>query len=385
MIHRFGLMGLSLKDANKGCEALTFTFLKILLNIYKKEELEIICITKRDQLGLIRKNFPELNIRCSIFNIYSIKSWISTYNVICTCDAVFDGSYGDGFTGIYGFQRNVVQIMRKQIVYWAHRPLFLLPQTYGHYKPLLVNWSEWIINNSALAYARDDTAKLIKGNHVKTTADMAFLLPYEKNKFEISHSYVNIGINVSSLLWDKNTNKQFGLTVDYQKFYYDLISYLVGIGGCHIHLIAHVVDKDHFEAPENDYRICCELKEKYGNDVVLAPAFEDAISAKSYIANMDFFLGSRMHSTIAAFSSRVVTIPFSYCHKFEALYFNLQYPYVIPATKKTTDEALSMFKEWFNNPQPLKDQAAKSLSLALKRLDSFQLNLREVLVAQKLL
>ena len=41
MKYKFGLMGLSFKDSNKGCEALTFTFLKMLQEIYDKDDFEV--------------------------------------------------------------------------------------------------------------------------------------------------------------------------------------------------------------------------------------------------------------------------------------------------------------------------------------------------------
>lgn len=379
MTYKFGLMCLSFKDSNKGCEALTYTFLKMLQEMYENYDYEVVCIAASKDLGKVPSFFPEMKISCQILNIYNLNSWIKTYQAIKEMDAVFDGSYGDGFTGIYGAARNGIQALRKQITIWAGKPLILLPQTYGKYKFPFKSWSMRIIRNANLAYARDDTAQLVPGCGVKTTSDMAFMLPYNKSMFKFEEGRKMFGIGVSSLLWDEEKSKRFHLTVNYREFYKRLIELLLKETDYEIHLIPHVVDKDNYEAPENDCRSCDELAKCFQNKVVVAPAFETAIEAKSYIANMDIFMGSRMHSTIGAISSGVTTIPFSYAHKFESLYNKIGYDYIISATKMSTDEALKQIKRWIANPEPLAMNGVETIIKAKENLLEFQSDLKEML------
>ena len=291
-------MSLSFKDANKGCEALTFTFLQMLQKLYDKDDLEVVCITASNDLGRIPTFFPDLHTSTVILDIRSVSSWVKVYHEIQKMDAVFDGSYGDGFTGIYGTARNGIQALRKQIVYWAGKPLFLLPQTYGKYRFPFRRWSRRMIQKASLAYARDDTAQLVEGCGVKTTSDMAFMLPYDKGLFHFSSNKKKFGVNVSSLLWDDETGKRFDLTVDYREFYQKLIAYLIDQTDYEVHLIPHVIDKERYDAPENDCRTCDELAKLFPGKLIVAPAFDSALEAKSYICHMDLFMGSRMHSTI---------------------------------------------------------------------------------------
>ena len=377
MKYRFGLMCLSFKDSNKGCEALTFTFLKMLQEMYDKDDFEVVCITASEDLGKVPSFFPEMHMSCQILNIYNIGSWVKTYQAIKTMDAVFDGSYGDGFTGIYGTARNGIQVMRKQIVYWSGKPLFLLPQTFGKYKFPFKSWSKKVIKKADLAYARDDTAQLLSGCGVKTTSDMAFLLPYDKSLYKFDGGKKRFGIGVSSLLWDEETGKHFNLKVDYKKFYKYLIKYLLEEKDYQVHLIPHVIDKEHYNAPENDCRSCDELAKLFAGKVIVAPAFDTALEAKSYISNMDIFMGSRMHSTIGAISSGVITIPFSYAHKFESLYSKIGYDYVISATKLNTDEALTQIKEWIETPAPLKEKGIIAVEKAKSSVNDFQQDLKQ--------
>lgn len=368
---RIALLGLTFSDPNKGCEALTYTFLNILKNVYQGKDVEIVCIWNSSDFGQIPEYFPELKFKAYVLNVYSASSWIGAYKQIKSCDCVFDGSYGDGFTGIYGARRNFVQCLRKQLVYWAKKPLFLLPQTYGKYKHPFQKWSIALIRNATLAYARDQATAISEEGLVKTTSDMAFGLPFDKNKFSFG-STKKIGINVSSLLWDDETVKRFNLTVNYRKFYTDLLYFLTSKNDVEVHLIPHVVDTKNYQSSENDCRILDELKCQYGNKVVIAPPFANCIEAKSYIANMDIFLGSRMHATIGAISSGVTTIPFSYCHKFEALYGNIDYPYLISATKISTEEALKLAKEWIDRPEPLSLAGQNSVAIAKEKLRMFE-------------
>lgn len=368
---RIGLLGLTFSDPNKGCEALTYTFLNMLRSAYAKKDIEITCIWNSNDFGQIPEFFPELNFKAYVLNVYSLASWIGAYKEIKKCDCVFDGSYGDGFTGIYGMRRNFVQCLRKQLVYWAKKPLFLLPQTYGKYKHPFQKWSIGLIRKATLAYARDQAAAISEEGLVKTTSDMAFGLPFDRNKFSFG-AMRKIGVNVSSLLWDDETVKRFNLTVNYRKFYTDLLNYLTSQNDVEVHLIPHVIDAKNYQSSENDCRILDELEHQYRSKVVVAPPFSNCIEAKSYIANMDVFLGSRMHATIGAISSGVTTIPFSYCHKFEALYGNIDYPYLISATKINTEEALKLVKEWIDHPEPLNIAGQKSVAIAKEKLRTFE-------------
>lgn len=386
MERTFGFFGLSIMDPNKGSEALTYTFLSILQRFYSQDKLHIISFMSNNQEGEVQRYYPGMTFTCHHLNKANPYSWYKVYKVVKQCDCIFDASAGDGFTGIYGAARNFVQALRKQMPVWARKPYYLLPQTYGSYKFPFVNWSIGLIKKATLAYARDENTAREVGPFVKVTSDMAFGLPYDSSVFSF-YNKKKFGINVSSLLWDDNKRQRFDLTVDYHQFYLGLIDYLINETDYEVHLIPHVVDIDNYDAPENDYRVCSLLKKRYHDSgaVVLAPPFKTPIEAKSYISNMDIFIGSRMHATIGAISSGVVTIPFSYAYKFETLYSNLDYPYIISAKKLSTEEALVKTKEWVSNPQPLKEAGSKAVEKAQKELSDFENDLKQSLKSNGLL
>ena len=196
---------------------------------------------------------------------------------------------------------------------------------------------------------------------------------------------INIGINISSLLWDSQWAKEnhFGLTVDYEQYHVKILEWLMEQSKYKIHIIPHVIDFEQPDARENDYRVCLQLKKKYGDRIEIAPPFNTPIEAKSYIANMNIFIGSRMHATIGAISSGVATIPFSYSRKFEGLFGNLDYPYVISARKFSLEEALEKSKLWIQNYEKLKVCGQKSVEESYTRLELLENDIRCLLEKRK--
>lgn len=94
---------------------------------------------------------------------------------------------------------------------------------------------------------------------------------------------------------------------------------------------------------------------------------------------MDIFLGARMHASIAAISSNVATIPFSYSKKFEGLFGSLEYPYVISATKISTDNAISLTKKYITEYNVLKDVGMSSVSDVMDKLDIVKCEITKIL------
>ena len=144
-----------------------------------------------------------------------------------------------------------------------------------------------------------------------------------------------------------------------------------------VHLIPHVIDLKE-DAHDDDYKICKILQEKYP-ETILAPAFHTPIEAKSYISNMKIFIGSRMHSTIAAFSSDVVTIPISYSRKFEGLFNSLNYEYVINGREETTESAYLKILQYIEDFDKLRNIQEKSLEIIKEKNNKFSNSIRNVL------
>lgn len=377
---RIVLLGLDFNSANLGCSALGYSFLNILGKISKENNINLdITSVNYNKFELIEKNYKikDLNIRYNklIFYIKYIKAIINS-------DFVFDFTGGDSFTDIYGKDRFLRESFLKIIVIWCNRKLILGPQTIGPFKSTWIkNIAYLIMKKSKQVYTRDkisfDYVKKMKINAINIT-DVALMLPNEKVYIEKDNNVLNIGINVSGLLWNGGytRNNQFGLKFNYQAYIEEIIKIFINMGA-KIYLIGHVLPKE-IDSPENDYVVCQKIHEQYP-ETVLAPRFKTPMEAKGYIANMDFFIGSRMHATVAAFSMKVPTVSIAYSRKFKGLYGSLGYDYVIDAKETTLNEAINKTIFYKENILLLKEDLEKSLSIVHKKNNEFISSLNKIL------
>lgn len=343
-----GAMGLEFGSGNKGCEALGFSFLDILNQIAESQgEVFDVKIGIGCNLDRITRELDCTNLRLSCFSLGKITAIGHKLNAFKECDIVYDFTAGDSFSDIYGLRRFLRWTMNKQCVILAKKPLVLGSQTYGPYKSLIAKmWASHILKKAYRVYARDELSKvavekLAHRTDVHQTVDIAFALPYNRDQYKIKcDRKIKIGFNPSGLLWagGYNRNNQFSMTLDYPTYCINLLKGLMENGKYEIYLVPHVLYTD-LSCADNDMVACEELKKKFP-ELIMAPWFDTPMDAKSFISNMDIFIGSRMHATIASFTSGVVTIPVSYSRKFEGLFNSVGYPYVVSGTKVSTEKAI---------------------------------------------
>lgn len=383
-----GLNGIDYSYGNLGCEALAYSVINILETeskkqgitlkyhffFYKKIDEEILKISKIF-------NIDKKNISVIVMKLKKLNKTMELIKEYKKCDFIIDMSGGDSFSDIYGLKRMIKESIYKNIAIKNKIPIILGPQTYGPYnKRISKILARNILNKATMVFSRDeDSAQLVK-NISKidpiVSTDLALRLPYSKNN---KLKGKNIGINISALMWYEGygKNNNFGISLDYREYIDKLIEYINNKLEYNIYLISHVnangIDK------EDDYALCLKLSQKY--KICLAPKFADPIEAKSFIADLDILIGSRMHATIAAFSAEVPTIPVAYSKKFEGLYKSLNYNYYIDSKKETTDSALEKTIEAIENIENLKIDEKKSLKIANDKLYKFDKKISDFLVS----
>lgn len=370
-----GLLGLTFKSGNKGCSALAYSFLsiikKVAKNNNKKLVLTVVSYSKDDLSSLCDDIIEKVNV--VQYKFKKISSQINLRKELKKCNFVFDFTEGDSFSDIYGIKRMITNSSLKLACINRNIPLILGPQTYGPFnKKISLIIAKKILKRAYGVFARDNLSanyvKKISGREIESLIDVAFVLPYNKENSKTEK--IKLGINISGLLWNNGYTGQneFNLKVNYKQYCKLLLEKLDK--KYEIHLIPHVICDD-YDNIENDVKACNEMQKEYNNCKV-APKFDTPMEAKSYISNMDIFIGARMHSDIAAYSSEVAVIPFSYSRKFEGLFGSLNYSYCINGRELSTEEALEKTLEYINNYKILEKKTHEGMEVANKKIEIFE-------------
>lgn len=379
-----GVLGFEFVSPNKGCEALVYSFFELIDSFRNSARKKIVYVFAQNELGILPAKYPDIEFIAMPVNLRDIH--FKYFKALMRCDYIFDVTMGDSFSDIYSKEYFNYLVKLKRITLLFNKAYILLPQTYGPFKTNnSKSKAKKVLNKAMRIYCRDEMSQKVLSesfgiNDAYNTTDMAFALPFDKKMFSFdSNQKIKLGFNISGLLYKGgfNSSNQFDLSVNYKKFVEDIINFYSNNDKYEIHLIAHVLDtRDN--AYDDDYKICTLLSEN-NKGIVLAPEFSNPIEAKSYISNMDIFIGSRMHATIAAFSSGVVTIPVSYSRKFEGLYNGICYEYIINAREENNSAIFEKIKSYIDNSEKLSKAQKKSIEIANDKINDFKLNLNELI------
>ena len=386
---KIGLVGLNYASSNFGCAALSYSFLRILDEALKDSDMHadvnffFSINAKVEKNNLPKAQYNTMTYRVVHFDKSKIGDLIKN---IRTNDLFFDFTSGDSFSDIYGMDRFKKTTFVKSAVQFMGKPLILGPQTYGPYSTKAARtWSRFVFNHAKGIYARDsmsvNRAKELTHEEVKLVTDVAFGLPYDPEKYTIpSHDgEIKVGVNLSGLLFSGGYTRdnQFGLKTDYRLYAEKLMENLMRNKHYEVYIIPHAIAAD-LNFPDNDL-IPAEHFRKIYPEINIAPKFQDPMDAKSFISKMDIFTGARMHATIAAFSSGVCCIPFSYSPKFEGLYGDLGYERSINGKELSTEDSVKLTIDYIEQFEILKKEQDAALKIARERLGVFESDMKEIM------
>jgi colanic acid/amylovoran biosynthesis protein len=282
-------------------------------------------------------------------------------------DAVLDISGGDSFSDIYGKRRFHTVLAPKRVALAMRRPLVLLPQTYGPFaSPDVRLAARDMVRGAFIAYSRDDASHEILldllGEHADSNrhrrgVDVAFALDPAEPSAGLSESLsadligngcARVGLNISGLIYnDPRARERFGLSIDYRAVVHKILKWFVA-QDCDVFLIPHVFGgggPDGAKGYDDDTRVChdvvAELEPTVSSQVRVLPGGLSAAEAKWVISRMDWFCGTRMHSTVAALSSGVPTAALAYSMKTRGVFETCgQGAEVIDARSTSDDECV---------------------------------------------
>ncbi|MCI0922714.1 polysaccharide pyruvyl transferase family protein [Sphingobacterium rhinopitheci] len=306
-------------------------------------------------------------------SILKFKEYFSNRSIMKNADFILDIGQGDSFSDIYGLRRfNIIDRVHRLARFYK-KPYCILPQTIGPFSDNNIKYRALLsLQKADMVMARDfQSLSYVKENlpqkSIDEYIDVAFLMPFKKRK--LNDEYTHVGLNISGLLWNGGYtgNNQFGLKSDFQSTVKNIINYFLSFSNVKVHLVSHVLLGE--VNVENDYAVSYDLYNKLNDDrIVLAPFFFCPMEAKSYISGMDFFVGARMHATIAAFSSGVPVLPLAYSRKFNGLFVDtLQYNYLGDLINQNQEELMDSLKNAFESREQLKNIIEHRLNGVVKQ------------------
>jgi len=409
------LFGASLDVGNLGCRALAASMIKLILD--SMPDANIYLLYGNRTSGTRDVNVSGRNVKVTVVNyrlspkarIKEHLLWIllaavcyrlipirALRNLICRYipmirileKADFVGSIhgGDSFSDIYGLRRIIIGSIPDIIAILLYKKLVLLPQTYGPYKSTIAKLiARFIFAYSVRIYTRDIKSSEVvreilnknrKHADIRICPDVAFILDAVtpdmldiQPKVDRSNAVPLMGLNISGLLYNGgyNHNNMFSLKFEYKEFVKELVIKFIEETNAHLLLIPHVFSS----GVESDNNACYEVQksvpEKYRNRVHRVMREYDHNEIKGIIGLCDFFIGSRMHSCIAALSQGVPSVGIAYSLKFSGVFESIGLENsVVDAREKTQDEVMALCMKIFHE----KDRVAEFLSEKIPHISS---------------
>lgn len=298
--------------------------------------------------------------------------WNAGLREVQGADGVLDISGGDSFTDLYGPERFNAVMHPKRLALEQARPLILLPQTYGPFRRRDAHRAAAsIVRRAVMCWARDersfDVLRELAGDTFdphrhRCGVDVAFLLPQRepaaadvdavRTWLDASRTAPVAGVNVSGLIWNDpgKARAQYGLRADYREVILGLVRQLLARSDARILLVPHVLTPPgHYESDADACEgVRREVSQAAGSRVAVLPARFDPCELKWFIAQTDWFCGTRMHSTIAGLSCGVPTAAVAYSVKTRGVFDTCgQGEHVTDPRELGSDECVeSLWQSW---------------------------------------
>ena len=294
---------------------------------------------------------------------------------------------GDSFSDIYGLRNFLAGSLPVLAVLLVRRQIALLPQTYGPYQSGLARWvARFILRRASIILSRDRESMGAVAGLIGTTErcrfcpDVAFSLGArlpEKLLVDPPLPGVDrehlVGLNVNGLMYHGGytRNNMFGLSLDYPLFLVRLAQDLLAQNTNHVLLVPHT-----FAPPdrvESDPAACRAVRDRLAPELRsrthLVNGEYDQHEIKGVIGMCGFFVGSRLHSCIAALSQGIPTVGVAYSKKFSGVFDTVgAADWVVDGRYLDVDQAVAATMEIYRNRDLHRAQLDQKVKEAQARL-----------------
>ena len=276
---------------------------------------------------------------------------------------------GDNFSEDYGSPVLYFESLRyakrlgKKTVIWG--------ASVGPFRHEVERWTT-ILRSCDLITAREDNTVAYlqslgcRGN-VQRVSDPAFCMPASTPRdWAVSkeEGKVVVGLGISDLIPRYKIPRE-----QYYRTFVEFIDYLRANQNAHILLVPHVIQPGMEYG--DDFRACNEVMALLATrkSCQVLPSHLDATEMKHCIAQCDYFIGARTHSTIAGLSSLVPTGSIGYSVKAIGINNDLLETdaYVLPHDHLSTKGLIGLFENMQANRDRIIDQLRQEVSRAQQR------------------
>ena len=422
---RVCLLGASFDTGNLGVNALAESTIQLLLDRWPQAEVVLLGTARDPQefckvIGEREVRIHSVPVRFSrrLFLPYHF-FWFVLYGILARllpwravrrklfarnpycrmlyeADLAVDITGGDSFSDIYGTRRFVLGFLRKWLVLLYGKRLVMMPQTYGPLNRRLSRClARHILKRSSRIYTRDRAGleylnRLLGGaaanGKVLFAPDVAFVLSArEPSVLDIdglgqvrTKASTVVGLNVSGLIYygGYEGGNEFGLTVDYKELIDRIVDLLLQDENTLLLLVPHVIPVGGFRANvENDLHACLDvydrLSQKYPGRLFMARGCYDQCEIKYIIGMCDFFVGTRMHSCIAALSQCIPAVGLAYSKKFAGVFETVGVEeLVVDMRSANADEMIAAIRGAFASRGAISGRLRETIASAKRQIMS---------------
>lgn len=239
-------------------------------------------------------------------------------------------------------------------------------------RKIIKHYTDFVLNKVNYVFAREEITEKYLSNILPKEKyclipDIAFMLEYENKKYEFIENIkkekrLAFGITVRNWNFPNSRNKKESKE-KYINSVCAMMEYFIKNNNATFIFIPQVTVKT-----GDDTVIAKIIKEKlkleYKDYFIIKTEDWSPSEIKSIISNLDFFVGTRMHSNIFATSTGVPTTAIAYEKKTNGIMktVGLQ-DYIVEINTITSDELISKVKLMINNQNNIKKELNKKIIL----------------------
>ncbi len=362
-LYRVCLLGASLDNPNRGVSALAMSLITLIsrhcpqaqfFSLYGSRHPSVTTVKVNDRsIPVININFRRsfssrfsehilvILLFAAIYRILPFESlrlricrqcpWIDALH---RADLIGEIRGGDSFSDIYGFKKFFFGVLPTFTPLIMGKPLVLLPQTFLPFRSRVAGaMARWIIRHSSNVYARDKNSlqvvREMLGPHERKAhfcPDVAFALepallavPPLTPPLTLTDASV-VGININGMLYTQGDKDRFNLNGSYRRFIDQLVERILTQTRLHIVLVPHVFSDESQDDLQPSREVAQAVPPEHAWRVHLLNQPLGPAELKAIIGRCNFFIGSRMHSCIAALSQSIPCIGIAYSGKFSGVF-----------------------------------------------------------------